>query len=326
MFNIVKKLKGLKRHLKKLTWKDGDIFKKVKKLRGMLKDVQLKIDKDPAQKHLKEKESLILKEYVEAMKDEEKNLFQKAKIKWLSVGDRNNAFFHTVLKSRNHRTRINSINDDMGNWFTGKEVVYQFVKHFQKFLVLRGYDRKNGPKRVAMKIDIQKAHDTVNWMFLEAILNGFWFHMKMVNWIIKCVSTTTFSIYVNGESFGYFKGGRSLRQGDPMPPYLSTLIMEILNLIVQDKVECSEDFQYHFGCKRMKTTQGCFADDLTMFCHGNCKFVSVLKDVIDEFGAISGLLPNYTKSTIIFGSMKDLEKDNILEGVPFRVEKLPMKY
>ncbi|GJS21627.1 putative reverse transcriptase domain-containing protein [Tanacetum coccineum] len=186
---------------------------------------------------------------------------------------------------------------------------------------------KNGPKRVAMKIDIQKAHDTVNWTFLEAILNGFWFHMKMVNWIIKCVSTTTFSIYVNGESFGYFKGGRSLRQGDPMPPYLFTLIMEILNLIVQDKVECSEDFQYHFGCKRMKTTQGCFADDLTMFCHGNCKFVSVLKDVIDEFGAILGLLPNYTKSTIIFGSsMKDLEKDNILEGVPFKVEKLPMKY
>ncbi|GJZ63169.1 hypothetical protein Tco_0619590 [Tanacetum coccineum] len=53
---LLKKLKGLKRTLKKITWKDADIFEKVKKLRGMLKDVQLKIDKDPAQKHLREEE------------------------------------------------------------------------------------------------------------------------------------------------------------------------------------------------------------------------------------------------------------------------------
>nr|GEW18131.1 RNA-directed DNA polymerase, eukaryota, reverse transcriptase zinc-binding domain protein [Tanacetum cinerariifolium] len=144
--------------------------------------------------------------------------------------------------------------------------------------------------------------------------------------IIKCVSTTTFSICVNEESCGYFKRGRGLIQGDPMSPYLFTLIMEILNLIFQDKVECSEDFQYHFGCKRMKMTHRCFADDVTMFCHGNCKSVSVLKDTIDEFGAVLGLLPNYSKITIIFGSMKDLEKDNILEGVPFKVEKLPVNY
>ncbi|GJZ63170.1 RNA-directed DNA polymerase, eukaryota, reverse transcriptase zinc-binding domain protein [Tanacetum coccineum] len=136
---------------------------------------------------------------------------------------------------------------------------------------------------------------------LKAILNGFGFHMKMVNWIIKCVSTTSFVICVNGESCSYFKGGRGLRQGDPMSPYLFTLIMEILNLIVHDKVECSEDFQYHFGCKRMKMTHVCFADDLLMFCHGDCKSVIVLKDAIDEFGAVSGLLPNYTKSNIIFG-------------------------
>ncbi|GJU53272.1 putative RNA-directed DNA polymerase, eukaryota, reverse transcriptase zinc-binding domain protein [Tanacetum coccineum] len=102
--------------------------------------------------------------------------------------------------------------------------------------------------------------------------------------------------------------------------------MEMLSLIVQDKVERSSDFQYHFGCKQMKITHVCFADDLLMFCHGDKGSVSTIKDAIEEFGEISGLLPNYSKSTIIFGSMSMDEQQEILDCVPFKVEKLPVKY
>ena len=75
-------------------------------------------------------------------------------------------------------------------------------RHIQDNVLLsqelfKGYDRKEGPKRVAMKIDIQKAYDTVNWEFLENILKGFGFHEKMVGWIMCCVTTTSFSICVN---------------------------------------------------------------------------------------------------------------------------------
>ncbi|GJY35773.1 RNA-directed DNA polymerase, eukaryota, reverse transcriptase zinc-binding domain protein [Tanacetum coccineum] len=93
--------------------------------------------------------------------------------------------------------------------------------------IMRGYNRKGGPKRVAFKIDIQKAYDIVNWEFLTNVLKGFGFHEKMVNWIMQCVSTAAFTLNVNGDRFGYFKGGRGLRQGDPISPYLFTLIMEM---------------------------------------------------------------------------------------------------
>ena len=43
--------------------------------------------------------------------------------------------------------------------------------------LLRGYNRKNGPKRCAMQIDIQKAYDIVSWVFLEDILVRFGFHI-----------------------------------------------------------------------------------------------------------------------------------------------------
>ncbi|GJZ46414.1 RNA-directed DNA polymerase, eukaryota, reverse transcriptase zinc-binding domain protein [Tanacetum coccineum] len=88
--------------------------------------------------------------------------------------------------------------------------------------LLRGYNRKNRPKRCAMQIDIQKAYDTVNWSFLESILVKFGFPQKMVKWIMACITSSAFSICLNGEVHGFFKGGRGQSQGDPISPYLFT--------------------------------------------------------------------------------------------------------
>ncbi|GJW49167.1 hypothetical protein Tco_0090518 [Tanacetum coccineum] len=54
--------------------------------------------------------------------------------------------------------------------------------------------------------------------------------------------------------------------------------------------------------------------------------VSVLKDSIEEFGRVSSLIPIYNKSTLIFGSLSEEEKHDILEIMPFKVEKLPIGY
>ncbi|GJV50023.1 RNA-directed DNA polymerase, eukaryota, reverse transcriptase zinc-binding domain protein [Tanacetum coccineum] len=148
----------------------------------------------------------------------------------------------------------------------------------------------------------------------------------MVKWIVRCVTYVSFFVCVNGERFRHLKGGRGLRKGDPMSPYLFTLVMEIISLIVQKKVEERKDFRYHFGCKQLKLTHFCFVDDLLMFCHGDVVSVGVLKEYIEEFGVISCLLPNYSKSTIVFGSMRMKDQQIILNCVPFKVEKLPVKY
>ncbi|GJY94470.1 RNA-directed DNA polymerase, eukaryota, reverse transcriptase zinc-binding domain protein [Tanacetum coccineum] len=122
MFRVVKDLNILKKPLKSLAWKNGDLFENVKFLRDRLKDVQAKIDENPSNKMLREEESNILASYSVAMKDEKQLLFQKAKIKWLSVGDMNNAYFHKVLKSRNHKNRVNTIHDEAGRRFERDQV------------------------------------------------------------------------------------------------------------------------------------------------------------------------------------------------------------
>ncbi|XP_071726798.1 uncharacterized protein [Rutidosis leptorrhynchoides] len=109
----------------------------------------------------------------------------------------------------------------------------------------------------------------------------------MVDWIMICVSTVSFSICVNGEVYGFFKGGRGLRQGDPMSPYLFTLVMEVFSLIMRKHIKESKDFRYHFGCKHIELSHICFADGLLVLCKGEVKSVAVIKKVLDEFSAVS---------------------------------------
>ena len=92
-------------------------------------------------------------------------------------------------------------------------------------------------------MDITKAYDTVNWCFLESVLKQFGFHEKMVKWIMTCVTTASFTICINGERHGYFKSGRGLRQGDPISPYLFTLIMEVFSLMMARRVNQSQGFK-----------------------------------------------------------------------------------
>ncbi|GKA44443.1 RNA-directed DNA polymerase, eukaryota, reverse transcriptase zinc-binding domain protein [Tanacetum coccineum] len=162
---------------------------------------------------------------------------------------------------------------------------------------------------------IKKGFDKVE--ILRDILSKFGFHKKMVDWISTCVTSTSFSICLNGNLHGYFKGGWGLRQGDPISPYLFTLVIEVFTLILNNKIQHSHSFKYHSGCKEIMLTHLCFANDLLVLCYGDAKSVKVIKDALGLFSNISGLKPNMSKSTIFFGNVDIGEKNRILEIVPF---------
>ncbi|GKB28741.1 RNA-directed DNA polymerase, eukaryota, reverse transcriptase zinc-binding domain protein [Tanacetum coccineum] len=192
--------------------------------------------------------------------------------------------------------------------------------------LFKGYNRKQGAKRCAMKIDIQKAYDTINWEFIKDCLILVGFHEVMVGWIMTCITSTSFSLCVNGEVCGYFKGGRGLRQGDPISLYIFTLVMEVLNMIMIKEIRESGKFKYHSGCKELKLTHMCFADDLLILCNGDKESLGVVKKALHEFSSVSELLPNLNKSTIFFESINEGLKRELLQILPFKLGSLPMKY
>nr|GEV63083.1 RNA-directed DNA polymerase, eukaryota, reverse transcriptase zinc-binding domain protein [Tanacetum cinerariifolium] len=118
------------------------------------------------------------------------------------------------------------------------------------------------------------------------------------------------------------KGVRGLRQGDPISPYLFTLVMEVFNLIVRKNIKENENFKYHYRCKKLEITHLCFADDLLVFCHGDCESVSIIKKYLNEFNRYSGLRPNMQKITVFFRGLSNAEQNYILQIIPFTVGKL----
>ncbi|GJV04587.1 putative reverse transcriptase domain, reverse transcriptase zinc-binding domain protein [Tanacetum coccineum] len=162
--------------------------------------------------------------------------------------------------------------------------------------LMRNYHRRRGPPRCEFKVDIQKAYDTADSQFLETILMGFGFHPKMVQWIMVCVSGASYSICVNGNLHGWFKGKCGLRQGDPLTPYLFTLVIEVLTLMLQRRVRNSDEFQYYHHCEQQRNINLCF---------------------------VLGLVPSIPKSTTFFCNVPNAIKSTILNSMPFAEGALP---
>ncbi|KAL2240782.1 UNVERIFIED_CONTAM: hypothetical protein Sindi_0719400 [Sesamum indicum] len=73
-----------------------------------------------------------------------------------------------------------------------------------------GYNQMRLPPRCALKVDIRKAYDTMEWDFLIAVLQLFGFPPMFTRWIEECVCTTSFSIGLIGKPHGFFTGARGL--------------------------------------------------------------------------------------------------------------------
>ncbi|GJW47799.1 hypothetical protein Tco_0079445 [Tanacetum coccineum] len=143
---------------------------------------------------------------------------------------------------------------------------------------------------------------------------------------MECVTTTSYSICVNGSLHGYFRGKRGLRQGDPLSPYLFILIMEVLTLMLQRRVHDSQVFTYHRFCSKLELINLCFVDDLFLFAYGDVHSASIIKEALEEFEGASGLTPSLPKSTAYFCNVLNHVKLSILQIPPFEEGKLLVKY
>lgn len=88
-----------------------------------------------------------------------------------------------------------------------------------------------------LKLDFQKAYDSVNWSFLRLVMVKLGFGNMWINWIMNCVSLASMSILLNGSPLKPFKMEKGLRKGDPLSPYLFILVTEVLVVLLNKAQE-----------------------------------------------------------------------------------------
>ena len=92
---------------------------------------------------------------------------------------------------------------------------------------------------MALKIDLEKAYDKLEWSFIRDMLIWVNLPMDIIDLIMSCVSTVSTSILFNGEALDPIFSSRDIRQGDPISPYLFILCMDYLGQLIEGK--CSEN-------------------------------------------------------------------------------------
>ncbi|XP_059627650.1 uncharacterized protein LOC132270485 [Cornus florida] len=73
---------------------------------------------------------------------------------------------------------------------------------------------------MALKVDIKKAYDSVSWEFLLKILKGYGFSDVRLTWITNILTSTRYSVLINGSPHGFIQPGRGLRLLFPMLKHL----------------------------------------------------------------------------------------------------------
>lgn len=170
-----------------------------------------------------------------------------------------------------------------------------------------------------MKIDLRKAYDMVRWEFIEEMILGYGFPEKFIKLIMVCVTTTKFSLKVNGGNYGYFEGRRGLRQGDPISPLLFVMIMEYLSRIL-GKMSALPNFRFHPMCKKQKLTHLIFADDLMIFCKGNETSIKRVMETLKHFSETTGLEANIDKSNLFIAGVDAATKERLQSITGFSID------
>ena len=158
--------------------------------------------------------------------------------------------------------------------------------------------RKGRTGYMVVKIDLEKAYDRLEWLFIKMVLEHFGFSESMISLIMSCISTSTTTPLFNGSKLDSFQPSRGIRQGDPISPYLFLLCKEFLGAQITSMCEDKRWDKVRASRSGPSFSHVFFANDLMLFAKVDYKNCEAIIEELDNFCNLAGQKVNITKSKI----------------------------
>jgi len=191
---------------------------------------------------------------------------------------------------------------------------------------INSIDKKQYGGNWALKVDIAKAFDTLDWNFLIMVLNNFGFSTSFINWILAILHSAQLSILVNGKAVGFFSCSRGVRQGDPLSPLLFCLAEEVLSRAISASCARGKFIPMSYCRGTFLPTHVLYADDILIFCIGLKSNIRELLSIFKKYSEVSGQVINNAKSRFYTSSMSVSRKHMIANMLGFNMGAVPFMY
>ena len=167
---------------------------------------------------------------------------------------------------------------------------------------------------MAIKLDMSKAYDRVEWVFLERVMRRMGFDRWWIHLTMTCVRTTSYSVLLNGEPTSFIKPSKGIRQGDPLSPNLFLLCVEGLSALLQQAKRDRRITGVSICQGGPRISHLLFVDDSLLFYEANTEECTRLLEMLTTYERASGQVVNRDKTTLFFSkSTPETRRDGILQ-------------
>lgn len=153
------------------------------------------------------------------------------------------------------------------------------------------------------------------------------FYEGFVSLVMRCVTSVSFSIKVNGVLSESFRPSRGIRQGDPISPYLFLLCAEGLSCLLKSVGPVYLSRGVHVGIHAPWVSHLLLADDCIVFSEASQRGAARIQSILDIYNRGSGQLVNGEKSAVFFSkNCLEQTKSIVRQELHIETEALTDKY
>ncbi|XP_060184581.1 uncharacterized protein LOC132614194 [Lycium barbarum] len=121
---------------------------------------------------------------------------------------------------------------------------------------------------VVIKLDMAKAYDRLSWILLTRGLRQFGFGEIIIDMVWRLISNNWYSVLINGQSHGFFRSSRRVKQGDPLSPTLFIIAVEVLSRSLNKFHEKPKFISYSMPKWSPQINHFSYVDDTLLFFSG----------------------------------------------------------